>query len=306
MQRVHFIAIGGAAMHNLAIAVSRKNNFFVTGSDVNISDQTAEELKKYDLLPEQKGWFPDKITKTLAAVVRANEVTDDNPELLRAEELGLKIFTYPEYIYQQTRSKTRLIISGNSERKMVAAIIVYVLKQLKLSADYLISATFDGLEFPVQLSYDARIAVIEGEDCETRINGCKPRFHYYKPHIAVLTGIDVPVEQDDTRIAEYIGQFAEFIELMEFQGRLIYFGEDSIVNSLTENLRRDLVAFKYGTPEYEIRDGVCFIKTRKEYTRVALKGGEKLQDIEAARLACRQIGVTDDQFYRVVADFEGI
>jgi UDP-N-acetylmuramate: L-alanyl-gamma-D-glutamyl-meso-diaminopimelate ligase len=305
MQRVHFIAIGGAAMHNLAIAISKKNNFEVTGSDDEIFEPSRSRLKEYGLLPDEMGWFPDKIHKGLQAVILGMHATSDNPELIRAKELGLKIYSFPEYIFQQTRSKTRIVVGGSHGKTTTTAMILFVLKQLRIDVDYMVGAQVAGFENMVKLSYESRIAVFEGDESLTSPIDRRPKFHLYKPHISVLTGIAWDHINVFPTFDNYVEQFQKFTELMEVQGRLIYFDGDENLNKIAQNLRRDIVPFPYNTPEHEVRNGVTYLKTK--YGEIPLKvfGQHNLQNMDAARLACRQIGVTDEQFYSIISEFPG-
>ena len=305
MQRVHFIAIGGAAMHNLAIAISKKDNFLVTGSDDEIFEPSRSRLKENGLLPDKMGWFPDRIHKGLQAVILGMHATEDNPELIRAKELGLKIYSFPEYLYQQTRSKTRIVIGGSHGKTTTTAMILFVLKQMKIDADYMVGAQIEGFDNMVKLSYESRIAVFEGDEYLTSPLDRRPKFHLYKPHIAVLTGIAWDHINVFPTFENYVEQFRIFTELMEVQGRLIYFDGDKDLNEIAQHLRRDIVPFPYNTPEYEVRDGITYLITK--YGDIPLKvfGEHNLQNMNAARLACKQIGVTDEQFYSVISEFPG-
>ena len=303
MQRVHFIGIGGTAMHNLAFAVSKKQNFVVTGSDNEIFEPSRSRLEQYGLLPAASGWFPDKIHKGLHAVILGMYITEDNPELIRAKELKLNIFSFTEFLFQQTRSKTRIVVGGSRGKTITTAMILFALKQLKIDTDYMIGTQMEGFDNTVKLSYDSRIAVFEGEEHFISPLDQRPKFHLYKPHIAVLTGIEWNQTNVFPTSENYVEQFRKFTELMEVQGRLIYFDGDDNLNEIAQHLRRDIVPFPYNTPEYEIKDGVTFLKTR--YGKIPLKiaGEHNLQNLTAARLACRQIGVTDEQFFSVISEF---
>ena len=305
MQRVHFIAIGGAAMHNLAIAISKKNDFLVTGSDDEIFEPSYSRLKKNGLLPAEMGWFPERIHSGLSAVIVGMHATIDNPELLRAKELGLKIFSFPEYLYQQTRSKTRIVVGGSHGKTTTTAMILFVLKQLKIDADYMVGAQIEGFDNMVKISYEARIAVFEGDEYLTSPIDRRPKFHLYKPHIAVLTGIAWDQINVFPTFPLYVEQFKKFTDLMEVQGRLIYFDGDENLNHIVAGLRRDIVPFAYNTPKHEVRNGITYLKTKKAEVPLKIFGEHNLQNMEAARLACRQIGVTDQQFYSVIKDFPG-
>jgi UDP-N-acetylmuramate: L-alanyl-gamma-D-glutamyl-meso-diaminopimelate ligase len=305
MQRVHFIAIGGAAMHNLAIAISKKNNFLVTGSDDEIFEPSLSRLKEHGLLPDKMGWFTDKIHKGLHAVILGMHATIDNPELIRAKELGLKIYSFPEYLYQQTRSKTRIVIGGSHGKTTTTAMILFVLKQLKIDADYMVGAQIEGFDNMVKLSYESRIAVFEGDEYLTSPIDRRPKFHLYKPHVAILTGIAWDHINVFPTFENYVEQFQKFTDLMEVQGRLIYFDGDKNLNEIATQLRRDIVSFPYNTPEYELRDGVTFLKSKYGDVMLNVFGEHNLQNINAARLACRQIGVSDEQFYGAITNFPG-
>jgi UDP-N-acetylmuramate: L-alanyl-gamma-D-glutamyl-meso-diaminopimelate ligase len=305
MQRVHFIAIGGAAMHNLAIAISKKDNYQVTGSDDEVFEPSLSRLKSNGLLPDEMGWFPEKIHKGLDAVILGMHATEDNPELLRAKELGLKIYSFPEYLFQQTRSKTRIVIGGSHGKTTTTAMILFVLKNLNIDADYMVGAQIDGFDNMVKLSYEARIAVFEGDEYLTSPIDRRPKFHLYKPHIAVLTGIAWDHINVFPTFENYVEQFQKFVNLMEVQGRLIYFDGDENLNRIAAHLRRDIVPFSYNTPDYLVRNGITFLKTKKGEVPLKVFGEHNLQNLNAARLACRQIGVTDDQFYSVIGEFPG-
>jgi UDP-N-acetylmuramate: L-alanyl-gamma-D-glutamyl-meso-diaminopimelate ligase len=305
MQRVHFIAIGGAAMHNLAIAISKKDNFQVTGSDDEIFEPSRSRLEQNGLLPTEIGWFPERIHSGLHAVILGMHATEDNPELIRAKELKLKIYSFPEYLYQQTRSKTRIVIGGSHGKTTTTAMILFVLKRLKIDADYMVGAQIEGFDNMVKLSYESRIAVFEGDEYLTSPLDRRPKFHLYKPHIAVLTGIAWDHINVFPTFENYVEQFRKFVDLMEVQGRLIYFDGDKNLNEIAEHLRRDIVPFPYNTPTHEVLDGITILRTK--YGDVPLKvfGEHNLQNMDAARLACRQIGVTDEQFYSVISEFPG-
>lgn len=306
MQRVHFIAIGGDSILNLAIAVSRKSNFKVTGSDDAISETPLNRLKERGLLPDKMGWYPERIHSSLQAIILGSNVTEDNPELVRAKELGLKIYSVPEFIFQQTRSKTRIVVAGSQGKTITTAIILFVLKQLKFDADYLIEGNIVGYENKVKLSFESRVAVFEGDEFVTSITDSRPKFQFYKPHIAAITGISWLKSSGYESSAKYIDQFATFTQLMEVQGRLIFLESDENIRLITENLRRDIVPFPYLTPQFKIVDGTTFLITKKEDVPLKIYGDENLQYLTAARLVCRQIGVSDEQFYNLIPGFQGI
>lgn len=303
MQRIHFIAIGEPAMLNLALAISKKNSFLVTGSDEVFDESVLPRLKSKLMLPEKEGWFPERIHKGLTAVVLGRSVRSDNPEFVKAKSLGLKIYSFPDFLFQQSRSKTRIVVAGTHGKAFTVAIILYMLKKLKIDADYLVSKAVPGLDALAKLSYEARVAVFEGSENPASATEPRPEFHLYKPHIAVLTGVEwfSSVAYPNSEI--YVGQFRKFVELMEAQGRLIYNAQDEVLKEITEHLRRDIVAFSYQNPVYEIHNSIVYLKTRKVDVPLTFSGEQNLQYMEAARIACRQVGVTDDQFYSLIPDF---
>ncbi|MDR1654336.1 MAG: peptidoglycan synthetase [Prevotellaceae bacterium] len=305
MKRVHFIAIGGAAMHNLAIAISKKQWYSVTGSDDEIFEPSYSRLKKNGLLPDKLGWFPEKIEKGLSAVIIGMHAGADNPELLKARSLGLKIYSFPEYLYEQTRSKTRVVVGGSHGKTTTAAMILFVLYKSGLTPDYMVGAQIDGFEDMVKLSMEANIAVFEGDEYLTSALDRRPKFHVYRPHIAVLTGIAWDHINVFPTFENYVSQFQKVTELMEPQGRLVYNCEDENLRKIVQNLRSDLIAFPYKTPPYEVKGGITWLKTA--YGNVPLKvfGEHNLQNIEAARLVCRQLGINDEKFYENIKFFSG-
>jgi UDP-N-acetylmuramate: L-alanyl-gamma-D-glutamyl-meso-diaminopimelate ligase len=228
----------------------------------------------------------------------------DNPELLKAKELGIKTYSMPEYLFLQTRSKTRIVVAGDNNKTMTTSMIVFVLKKLRIETDYYFNASIDGFDEQIKLSYDSRIAVFEGDENYVSPNDKRSKFHLYKPQIAVITGIEKLPSKDFSDPLVYIQLFSKFIDLMEIQGRLIYFdGEESLKTILGKN-RRDIVAFAYTTPAHEIRTGITYIKTKKGEITLKIAGEQNLQNMEAARMACKQIGVTDEQFYKAIAVFD--
>jgi UDP-N-acetylmuramate: L-alanyl-gamma-D-glutamyl-meso-diaminopimelate ligase len=305
MQRVHFIAIGGAAMHNLAIALSKKQDYLVTGSDDEIFEPSYSRLLESALLPAKKGWFPERIHANLNAIIVGMHARPDNPELLKAKELGLKIYSFPEYLYQQTRNKTRIVVGGSHGKTSTTAMILHVLKKRRIDADYMVGAQIEGFDNMVKLSYESRIAVFEGDEYLTSPLDPRPKFHLYKPHVAVLTGIAWDHINVFPTFEIYLEQFSKFIDLMEIQGRLIYFDGDEHLRIMAGKLRRDIVPFPYNTPKHAIVNGVTVLKTRKGDIPLRIFGEHNLQNLQAACLACKQIGVTEDQFYEAIADFPG-
>ena len=307
--KVHFIAIGGSAMHNLAIALCQKG-VEVTGSDDEIFDPARSRLAKYGLLPQEEGWHPERITNDLDAVVLGMHARIDNPELLRAQELGLKIYSYPEYLYEQSKDKLRIVIGGSHGKTTTTAMILHVLAKCGIEADYMVGAQLKGFEVMVRLSHTAKVMVIEGDEYLTSPIDRRPKFHLYKPNVAIVTGIEWDHINVFPTFDIYREQFAKFIDLIEPQGTLIYCDEDAEVHRVAvENRRTDIQKLPYVCPEHVVENGVTFLKGLKDSKaiKVPLKvfGHHNLLNLTAARLACRQVGVSDEQFDEAISTFEG-
>lgn len=299
--KVHFIAIGGSAMHNLAIALCQKG-ITVTGSDDEIFDPARGRLEKYGLLPAEEGWHPERITKDLDAVVLGMHARIDNPELLRAQELGLKIYSYPEYLYEQSKDKLRIVIGGSHGKTTTTAMILHVLAHCGIEADYMVGAQLKGFDVMVRLSHTAKVMVIEGDEYLTSPIDRRPKFHLYHPNVGIITGIEWDHINVFPTFDIYREQFAKFIDLIEPNGALIYCDEDAEVHRVAmENRRTDIQKLPYVCPEHRVVDGVTEIGR----TRLRIFGHHNLLNLTAARLACRQVGVTDEQFDEAIATFEG-
>ena len=300
--KVHFIAIGGSAMHNLAIALCQKG-ITVTGSDDEIFDPARGRLEKYGLLPESFGWHPERITKDLDAVVLGMHARIDNPELLRAQELGLKIYSYPEYLYEQSKDKLRIVVGGSHGKTTTTAMILHVLAHCGIEADYMVGAQLKGFEVMVRLSHTAKVMVIEGDEYLTSPIDRRPKFHLYKPNVAIITGIEWDHINVFPTFDIYREQFSKFIDLIEPKGALIYCDEDKEVHRVAvENQRTDIKKLPYVSPENVVENGVTYLANR---TPLMVFGHHNLLNLTAARLACRQVGVSDEQFDEAISTFEG-
>ena len=305
--RVHFIAIGGSAMHNLAIALCQKG-INVTGSDDEIFDPARGRLEKYGLLPKEFGWHPERITKDLDAVVLGMHARIDNPELLRAQDLGLKIYSYPEYLYEQSKDKLRIVVGGSHGKTTTTAMILHVLAHCGIEADYMVGAQLKGFEVMVRLSHTAKVMVIEGDEYLTSPIDRRPKFHLYKPNVAIITGIEWDHINVFPTFDIYRDQFAQFINLIEPNGTLIYCDEDTEVHRVAvENHRTDIQKLPYVCPEHVVENGVTKLIAHHSSLITPLKvfGHHNLLNLTAARLACRQVGVSDEQFDEAISTFEG-
>ena len=303
---VHFIAIGGAAMHNLAIALHLKGNN-VTGSDDEIFDPAKSRLAKYGLLPKEEGWHPERITNKLDAIVLGMHARADNPELLKAQELGLRIYSYPEYLYEQSKDKTRVVIGGSHGKTTTTAMILHALAHAGIEADYMVGAQLEGFEVMVRLSETAKVMVIEGDEYLTSPIDRRPKFHVYLPNIAVVTGIEWDHVNVFPTFDIYKDQFAQFMNLIRPEGTLIYCADDAVVREVAEaNKRTDIVKLPYDVPQYEVKDGVTsLIGGNGERTPLKVFGRHNLLNMTAARLVCRTLGVSDEVFNEAISTFGG-
>ena len=302
-------------MHNLAIALCQKG-ITVTGSDDEIFDPAKSRLERYGLLPAEFGWHPERITKDLDAVVLGMHARVDNPELLRAQELGLKIYSYPEYLYEQSKDKMRIVIGGSHGKTTTTAMILHVLAHCGIEADYMVGAQLKGFEVMVRLSHTAKVMVIEGDEYLTSPIDRRPKFHLYHPNVGIITGIEWDHINVFPTFDIYREQFAKFIDLIEpvslkaglsdSTGVLIYCDEDKEVHRVAvENQRTDIQKLPYVCPEHVVENGITYLTHSNLKTPLMVFGHHNLLNLTAARLACRQVGVTDEQFDEAISSFEG-
>ncbi len=301
---VHFIAIGGSAMHNMAIAMHKKG-FNVSGSDDEILEPSKSRLAAHQLLPATEGWNVDKINERLDAVILGMHARADNPELLKAQQLGLKIYSYPEYIYEQTKEKTRIVIGGSHGKTSITAMILHVLQHQQINCDYMVGAQLQGFDTMVKLTKEAKIAVIEGDEYLSSPIDRRPKFHLYKPSIAILSGIAWDHINVFPTFDNYVEQFRIFAGLIEKDGSLIYCELDEEVKKVAEAARPDIKKFPYRIPANRVDNGVTKLLTANQQVALKIFGDHNLMNINAARLACNQVGVTDDQFYESIQSFSG-
>jgi UDP-N-acetylmuramate: L-alanyl-gamma-D-glutamyl-meso-diaminopimelate ligase len=302
--KIHFIAIGGSAMHNLAIAM-KLNGHEVTGSDDEIFEPSKSRLESYGLLPAQEGWFPEKITEDLDSIILGMHAKHGNPELVRAREMGLKIYSYPEFLFHHAEEKVRVVIGGSHGKTTITGIIMHVLKEEGHNFDYLVGSKLRDFDVMVRLSDDAMLMVFEGDEYLSSPIDRRPKFHWYKPNIALLSGIAwdhinvFPTEQN------YVEQFEIFIDLIQKGGTLICNQKDETLAGLVAASREDLIKRGYTVPDYVIEEGVTYLIRGDERIPLKVFGKHNLENIEGARLVCNAIGVSDDHFYTAIQSFEG-
>ena len=291
MTHIHFIAIGGAAMHNLALAVASKAGYRVTGSDDEIFDPALSHLREAGLLPEETGWHPERITPDIDAIILGMHAREDNPELVRARELGLKIYSFPEYLYEQTKDKIRIVVGGSHGKTTTTSMILYVLQRLGIEADYMVGAQIEGFERMVRLSDTAKYAVFEGDEYLTSPLDLRSKFLWYHPHVAILTGIAWDHINVFPTFPEYVDTFRKFVDSFEPNGSFIYYQGDENLRAIAEGARKDITCIPYDAYEGDVKMQVF--------------GRHNMQNLQAAMLACHCIGVSPDDFYREISTFTG-
>lgn len=302
--RVHFIAIGGSAMHNLALALHQKE-YTITGSDDEIFEPSRTRLEQKGILPEQMGWFPEKISKNLDAVILGMHAREDNPELIRAKELGVTIYSYPEYLYEQTKNKCRIVVGGSHGKTSTTAMVMHVLQHAHIKFDYMVGAQLDGFDTMVSLSDDAKFAVFEGDEYLTSPIDRRPKFHLYKPNIALVTGIAWDHINVFPTFDFYIEQFKIFANLVEDGGTLIYFENDKYLPEIAANTKLSVTKVSYTTHPYENIDGICQLIVGNSKVPLQVFGEHNLQNIAGAKAICKSVGINDDTFYEAISSFGG-
>lgn len=301
--KLHFIAIGGAIMHQLAI-VSKKNGIHVTGSDDDIADPSKSNLEKEGLLPNQFGWFPEKITKNLDAVILGMHATLDNPELKKAQELGLTIYSFPEYIYKLSEKKKRIAIAGSHGKTTTTSMIMHVLRDQNIDFDYLVGAKVEGFEHSIKIS-DAPYIIVEGDEYPASALNKVPKIHFYHPHISVITGIAWDHVNVFPTYENYWNQFKIFVDQMSKDAIVIYNEEDPEVLRLMENQKAELIAEPYNAPSFELKNDQVFILQPEGEFPISIFGKHNLQNMEAAKKVVAHLGVNAVDFYRSIKTFTG-
>ena len=281
-------------MHNLALAVASKAGYQVTGSDDEIFDPALTHLRDAGLLPDKMGWYPERITKDIDAIILGMHAREDNPELVRARELGIKIYSFPEYLYEQTKDKIRIVVGGSHGKTTTTSMILYVLNRLGIEADYMVGAQIEGFERMVRLSDTAKYAVFEGDEYLTSPLDLRSKFLWYHPHVAILTGIAWDHINVFPTFPEYVETFRKFVHSIEPNGSFIYFQGDENLRMLAEELK--IKNSKLKIVPYDAYDG---------NVPMQVFGKHNMQNLQAAMLACHCIGVAPEDFYREIASFTG-
>ena len=301
---VHFIAIGGSAMHNLAIALHNKG-YQVTGSDDEIYEPSKSRLKQKGLLPENFGWFPEKINSAIDSVVLGMHAKADNPELLRAQELGLKIYSYPEFLYEQSKNKTRVVIGGSHGKTTITSMILHVMHYHDIDVDYMVGAQLEGFDVMVKLTDDNDFIVLEGDEYLSSPIDRRPKFHLYQPNIALLSGIAWDHINVFPTFEGYVEQFSIFVDSIVKGGSITYNDEDLEVKRVVEASENTIRKLPYHTPVYTIENGQTLLETPEGPLPIEVFGKHNLNNLAGAKWICQHMGVDEDDFYEAIASFKG-
>ena len=302
--RTHFIAIGGAAMHNLALALHNKG-YQVTGSDDAIFEPSKSRLEKKGLLPVEFGWFPEKITADIEAIILGMHAKADNPELLKAQELGLKIYSYPEFLFEQSKNKTRVVIGGSHGKTTITSMILHVMHYHNIEVDYMVGAQLEGFDTMVHLTHENDFIVLEGDEYLSSPIDRRPKFHLYQPNIALLSGIAWDHINVFPTFENYVEQFEIFVNQITKGGILVYNEEDETVKKVAEETTNIIRRLPYKTPSYSVEDGTTLLDTPEGPMPIEVFGAHNLNNLAGAKWICQNMGVDEADFYEAIASFKG-
>ena len=302
--KIHFIAIGGSVMHHLAIAL-RLKGYNVTGSDDEIYEPAASNLKKYGLMPEKEGWHPEKISADIDGIILGMHARADNPELMKAQELNIPVYSYPEYIYEQSKNKQRVVIGGSHGKTTITSMIMFVLNRLNKDFDYLVGAKIEGFERMVNITESAPVVVLEGDEYLASALNRKPKFLFYNPHITVLSGIAWDHINAFPTFEEYRQQFEKYLHTITPEGILFYYEADPILKKVVEESTANIKKVPYETPEFHIENGITHIKKGHKTYKLKVFGKHNLSNLKAAMNVCKELGVEEEQFLEEIQGFTG-
>ena len=302
--RIHFIAIGGSAMHNLAMALHAKG-YHVTGSDDTIFEPSKSRLEAKGLLPEAFGWFPEKITNDIDAIVLGMHAKADNPELLKAQKLGVKIYSYPEFLYEQSKHKTRVVIGGSHGKTTITSMILHVMNYHNKAVDYMVGAQLEGFDTMVHLTEENDFIVLEGDEYLSSPIDRRPKFHLYKPNIALLSGIAWDHINVFPTLENYVEQFETFLDCLSNAAIMVYNEEDPLVKKVVENATKHMKRYPYHLPKHEIIDGQTYLETEEGPLPIEVFGNHNLSNLAGAKWICQHMGIDEEDFYEAITTFKG-
>jgi UDP-N-acetylmuramate: L-alanyl-gamma-D-glutamyl-meso-diaminopimelate ligase len=303
-EKYHFIAVGGAVMHNLALSLLLEGAI-ITGSDDEIYEPSLSRLKKAGILPESKGWYPDKITPDLSGVIVGMHARQDNPELIRAKELKLPIYSFPEFIFNKSKNKKRIVISGSHGKTTITSMILHVLKDQQVDFDYLVGAQIEGFELMVRLS-DAPVIVIEGDEYLTSPLDRRPKFFHYHHHTLVMSGIAWDHFNVFPTFENYKAQFEKLVEMTPAGEKFIFCEVDENVRQIAEdNFPKAAIKVPYKAHPFVIKEGMTYLTTEEGTIEVGIFGEHNMQNLQAALEVCRELGISTKSFYESIKSFKG-
>jgi len=303
-KKIHFIAIGGNAMHNLAIALHKEGNV-ITGSDGDIFEPARSRLSKFGLLPKNPGWDAGRITRDLDEIILGMYAKADNPELVKAQELRIKIYSYPEYLYERTKNKTRVVIGGSHGKTTITAMVLHICAFHKIECDYLTGALLDGFEVMAKLSAGAKYAVFEGDEYLASALDRRPKFHLYKPNIALISGIVWDHINVFPTPEDYKKQFEIFADSIVNGGTLVYYKDDPEVSDVALKTKETIKKVAYRIHCHTIRNGITYLVHNGQETPLLIFGRHNLANIEGARNICNAMGISSSMFYQAITSFKG-
>ena len=304
MNKYHFIAIGGSAMHSLAIAL-KNNGHQISGSDDAIFDPALSQLQKAKICPEQMGWFPEKILPQLDAVILGMHAKKDNPELLAAQKMGLSVYSYPEFIAQYAQNKTRVVIAGSHGKTTISAMVLHVLNYHQKPVDYMIGAQLEGFENSVFLSEDNEFIVLEGDEYLSSPIDLRPKFHHYKPQIALISGIAWDHVNVFKTLSDYNHQFELFVDSITAGGVLVYNKEDQKLCEIVRASQNTIRKEPYDILEHSVSGGMTYLETDEGAIPLGIFGKHNLSNLSGAKWLCQLMGVDEDDFYQSIGNYRG-
>jgi UDP-N-acetylmuramate: L-alanyl-gamma-D-glutamyl-meso-diaminopimelate ligase len=304
MEKIHFIGIGGSAMHSLAIAL-KKSGYKVSGSDKEIYDPSKNRLERHGLHPQNIGWFPENITEELDAVILGLHSENTNPELLRAQELGLKVYCYPEFMYHINRGKKRVVIAGSHGKTTITVMVMHVLNFYGIKYNYLVGAPLEGSNSNAQITDDASIFIVEGDEYPSSPIDRRPKFVHYQPDIALISGIAWDHVNHYPNFSDYTDQFRNFINSIKIGGKLVYYENDEVVDKLAHDTKMPIMKIPYSTHGYELFDNKSFLKIPGGRLPLHIIGDHNMQNISGAKAICMELGISSEKFYNGIKYFKG-
>lgn len=302
--RLHFIAIGGSAMHNLALALHHKGEV-ITGSDDVIFEPSRSRLAAQGLLPEKIGWEPSRISSDIDAVILGMHAKADNPELAKAKELGIKIYSYPEFLYEQSKNKTRVVIGGSHGKTTITSMILHVMQYHGRDVDYMVGAQLDGFDRMVHLTDTNDFIVLEGDEYLSSPIDRRPKFHQYQPNIALLSGVAWDHINVFPTFENYVEQFRIFINSIVSGGSITYNQEDEVVKRLVEESENSIRKFPYRTPDFSVENGQTYIESPEGPLPINVFGQHNLSNLAGAKWICQNMGIDEEDFFEAIASFKG-